>query len=251
MLDRPRSHAPLRRFASCSRALALALVAAALTPTPARAQTRGSGIQLTPDSARYLISKDVGLNRWAISYNLADKTITGNVFPTDGSAPQFVWCERVSQTTSPDPATIQVTLDCFGAPPCEASPCLATSWTPIGQVEVPGSFLLPVATGSTLSGNVQPIFTASCAISSACHAADGREPVLTEGRAHAATVGVPAIQDSTRDFVDPFSPDGSYLLDKILGVASSGSEMPPDGRPLGSAEVEAIRTWILEGAANN
>jgi hypothetical protein len=248
MLDRPRSPSRLPRFTI--RSLAVALVAIGLVPVPARAQ-RGSGIQLTPDSARYLISKDVGVNRWAISYDLADETITGNVFPTDGSAPQFVWCERLSQTTNPDPAAIEVTLDCFGAPPCESSPCLASSWTAIGQVQVPGSFLLPVATRSTLSGNVQPIFTQSCAVSSACHAADGREPVLAEGRAHASVFEVPAIQDSTKDFVAPFSPDGSYLLDKILGIASSGSEMPPDGRPLGSAEVESIRRWILEGAADN
>ena len=98
---------------------------------------------------------------------------------------------------------------------------------------------------------MQPILTASCAISSACHAADGRAPRLAAGLAHDAIVDVPAVQDSTKDFVARFSPEGSYLLDKILGVASSGTEMPPDGRPLSSAEVDVIRNWIREGAADN
>jgi hypothetical protein len=230
---------------------ALATLALLLAALPVHAQSRGSGIQLGPDSARYLISKDVGGNRWAISYNLADKTVTGNVFPTDGGDPQFVWCEEVSKTASPDPAAVQVTLDCFGAPPCEQAPCPPSAWVPIGEVQVPGSFLLPAGTRATLSANVQPILTASCAISAACHAADGRAPVLTAGRSRGATVDVPAIQDSSKDFVARFSPEGSYLLDKVLGVASSGEPMPPEGRPLTTAEIDAIRDWIREGAADN
>jgi hypothetical protein len=231
--------------------LAFSLLALLFLTSPAAAQPRGSGIQLGPDSARYLISKDVAGNRWAISYNLADKTVTGNVFPTDGGDPQFVWCEEVSRTDSSDPAAIEITLGCFGAPPCERAQCAASAWVAIGEVQVPGSFLLPPGTQSTLGGNVQPILTASCAISAACHAADGRAPVLVEGRSHGETVDVAAIQDSSKDFVARFSPDGSYLLDKILGTASSGDPMPPAGRPLGNAEVDAIRAWILEGAADN
>src|SRR5262245_33134887 len=132
--------------------------------SPVAAQTRGSGIQLGPDSANYLISKDVAGNRWAISYDLSDGTVTGNVFPTDGGEPQFGWCEEIARTSSPDPATIEVTLRCFGAPPCDRAPCSADAWVPIGEVPVPGSFLLPPGTQSTLSGNVQPILNASCAI---------------------------------------------------------------------------------------
>ena len=45
--------------------------------------------------------------------------------------------------------------------------------------------------------------------------------------------------------------DETYLLDKVLGVASSGDAMPPVGRPLSTAEVDAIRAWIREGAADN
>jgi hypothetical protein len=234
----------------CHR-LVLALLLLVVMASAAAAQTRGSGIQLGPDSARYLISKDVAGNRWAISYNLSDKTVTGNVFPTDGGEPQFVWCEEIARTSSPDPAAVQVTLRCFGAPPCDRAPCAADAWVPIGDVPVPGSFLLPPGTQSTLDGNVQPILTASCAISAACHAADGRDPKLVARQTHGATVDVPAIQDSSKPFVARFAPERSYLLDKILGIASSGEAMPPEGRPLGSAEVELIRSWIREGAADN
>ena len=37
---------------------------------------RSSGIQLTPDSGRYLINKDVGTERWSISFNVGDGTVT-------------------------------------------------------------------------------------------------------------------------------------------------------------------------------
>ncbi len=56
------------------------------------AAQRQSGIQRTPDGARVLVSKDVGGQRYAITLNVADGTVTGNVFSTDGSAPQFISC---------------------------------------------------------------------------------------------------------------------------------------------------------------
>jgi hypothetical protein len=51
-------------------------------------------IQVTPDQKRILISKDVGSQRWAITYNLDDHTATGNVFFAGGGDPQFVWCRQ-------------------------------------------------------------------------------------------------------------------------------------------------------------
>jgi hypothetical protein len=117
-------------------------------------------------------------------------------------------------------------------------------------VTVQGSFLLPRNTRSTLAGNVQPIFSASCANSDACHAAN-RAPDLLPGRSWNATFEVPAIQDPESFFVAPFNADGSYLLDKILGIQSSGARMPLGGTPLNAEQTDLIRNWILEGAANN
>jgi len=226
-------------------------VAAWLLPALASAQ-RQSGIQLPPDSARYLISKDVGTDRWAITYNLDDKTVTGNVFSTAGSAPQFVWCATQSVQQAANPADAQYTLRCQFAGACAAAPCTSAVWdasAPI-DVTVPGSFLLPPQTRATLAGNVQPIFNASCANSDACHA-DNRAPDLLPGRAWAATFGVPSIQDSGTFFVAAFDPGASYLFGKILGIQSSGARMPLGATPLDEAQTTAIREWILEGAANN
>ena len=241
-----------RRAWRAPRAAAAALaIGFVLTSGAAHAQ-RQSGIQLTPDSGRYLISKDVGTDRWAISYNLDDKTVTGNVFPTGGGAPQFVWCTTTSVTQADDPAAAQYNLSCQFAQPCAAAPCPPAGWQGSGPVPVtvPGSFLLPPSTHSTLAGNVQPIFSSTCATSETCHAG-GQTPDLESGLAWHSTFGVPAPQNPDKSLVAAFQPDASYLLDKVLGIASSGSRMPQGGQPLSDAQIAAIRAWIEEGAANN
>jgi len=231
--------------------LATMVFAGLAVATPASAQ-RASGIQLTPDSGRYLISKDVGSDRWAITYNLDDKTVTGNVFSTAGAPPQFVWCTTTSVVQDPDPAAAQYNLSCQFAGVCEAAPCVATQWSvsPPVAVTVPGSFLLPPQTQATLAGNVQPLFSASCANSSSCHA-NAQTPDLLPGRSWAATFGILSTENTDKLYVAPFDSAGSYLLDKILGIQSSGSRMPLGETPLDDTQTAAIRNWILEGAANN
>ena len=229
-------------------ALATALVAALATGAAAQ----GSGLQQTPDSARYLISKDVGAERWAISYNLNDKTVTGNVFKTDGSAPSFVFCNNLVEAISPNPAETQYTLDCYGADACAAAPCTGSQWTLIAAgIQLPGSFLLPAQTKATYSGNVQPIFTQSCATNLACHVAGGAGPVdLSAPGSYPAIFGVPASQDPAKNYVTAFQPDVSYLFNKIEGTGL-GSRMPLGAAPLTAEQTDAIRNWILEGAAQN
>jgi hypothetical protein len=241
-------HRPPSRRIAVGALVALGTLALA---TSARAQ-RESGIQITPDSARYLISKDVGSDRWAITYNLQDKTVTGNVFSTAGSPPQFVSCSTTSVDQAADPAAAQYNLSCQFAGVCASAPCDPSAWTmgPPVAVTVPGSFLLPPNTQSTLAGNVQPIFTASCANSSACHA-DAQAPDLLAGRSWESIFDVPSTEDPSKPYVAPFDGAGSYLLDKVLGIQSSGSRMPLGTTPLDETQTAAIRNWILEGAANN
>jgi hypothetical protein len=229
-------------------ALATALVATFATGAAAQ----GSGLQQTPDSARYLISKDVGAERWAISYNLNDKTVTGNVFKTDGSPPSFVYCNNLIEAISPNPADIQYTLDCYGADACAAAPCTSSQWTLIAAgIQLPGSFLLPAQTKATFNGNVQPIFTQSCATNLACHVDGGAGPVnLSSPGSYAAIFGIAASQDPTKNYVTAFQPDVSYLFNKIEGTGL-GSRMPLGAPPLSAEQTEAIRAWILEGAAQN
>jgi hypothetical protein len=108
-----------------------------------------SGLQITPDGARTLISKDVGAERWAITYNPDDDTVTGNVFSPGGGDPKFVWCERTGDNGDPDPYTVQINFSCSGADACESPSCPAGQWTQIAQVTLPGSFFLPPVAGSS------------------------------------------------------------------------------------------------------
>lgn len=110
-----------------------------------------SGVQITPDGARTLISKDVGNERWAITYNPDDDTVTGNVFSPGGGEPQFVWCQRTGDNGDPDPYTVQIDFTCSGAGACDSLSCPTGEWSLIAQVTLPGSFLLPPPAGSSAS----------------------------------------------------------------------------------------------------
>ena len=219
------------------------------------ARAQEAGVQLTPDSARYLISKDVGTERWAISVNAEDRTATGNVFMADGSPTAFVWCDITDIAPDPDPARSVYTLSCWGADACTAAPCTESEWRFIRDgIELTGSFLLPPGTASTLSGNVQGILTNKCAFSPACHAVGGAGNVdLAEGATWKATFEVESQQREGAYFVVPFSPGSSYLLDKIKGDLGpdEGSRMPLGAPPLSDEETATIRRWIREGAVDN
>jgi IPT/TIG domain-containing protein len=107
---------------------------------------------------------------------------------------------------------------------------------------------------STLSANVQPIFTASCATAS-CHVTGGTTPMSLEaGKSLAALVGVVSTSCAPTLRVLACGPlrSQSVLVDKILATASSppcsGSPMPR-GAPLTAAQKQAIVDWVAQGAA--
>ncbi|MFM7140611.1 MAG: hypothetical protein ACKO2K_01660 [Alphaproteobacteria bacterium] len=243
----------LRRARLVAAALLATAGAVALLATgEASAQARASGTQMTPDSRRYLINKDVGGERWAISYNLQDRTVTGNVFQADGSAPSFVWCTIASHVPAGDPAANQYLLDCWGAPQCEAAPCSDDDWKVIQQgIPIGGSFLLPPGTRVTFKANIEPVLDAQCA-TTGCHA--GTSPAqgldLSSGKAYDAIFRKPSSQDADHLLVEPFDPEASHLFGKITG-AETGARMPLGGAPLSDEVIGAFRQWILEGAAEN
>ena len=107
------------------------------------AQNVPSALQIAPDSKRTLVSKDVGGERWAITKNADDGTVSGNVFTSDGAEPKFVWCEPIGNDGNPDPSAVLVTYACSGADRCNASPCTADQWSFLSEVTLPGSFFLP------------------------------------------------------------------------------------------------------------
>ncbi|MEO2170007.1 MAG: S8 family serine peptidase [bacterium] len=102
-----------------------------------------TGLQISPDGKRTLLSKDLGGERWAIVANADDGSVTGNVFLADGSDPAFVWCARVGDDASEDPYERVLTFSCEGANACAEGNCDADEWNYIAEVELPGSFFLP------------------------------------------------------------------------------------------------------------
>jgi mono/diheme cytochrome c family protein len=114
----------------------------------------------------------------------------------------------------------------------------------------------PPGDSVTLSGDVQPIFTANCAVSG-CHA--GTSPAvgqnLSAGQAWAAIVNVTSQESPALMRVRPFLPDSSYLVHKIQGtqgsVGGGGGQMPLGGSPLAAEQIATIRAWITAGALDN
>jgi hypothetical protein len=114
----------------------------------------------------------------------------------------------------------------------------------------------PPGDSVTLSGDVQPIFTANCAVSG-CHA--GTSPAvgqnLSAGQAWAAIVNVTSQESPALMRVRPFLPDSRYLVHKIQGtqgsVGGGGGQMPLGGSPLAAEQIATIRAWITAGALDN
>lgn len=136
----------------------LALVA----PRSAHAQAGGGrGATLTIDRLNHLVTKDVGSERWSISYSLQPFTsdqggvvtrflnVTGNVYQQDGAPPSFVYClQRPDSTGTLDDPSSELRFVCLGSDACDstARDCAARAWQPIANdVRLPASFFLPPA----------------------------------------------------------------------------------------------------------
>lgn len=113
------------------------LLTAALFAATALSASAQSGLQITPDGQRTLISKDLAAQRWAITLNADDGTVTGNVFAADGGPPSFVWCSETARTDA------DITFACSGADPCPLAPCPADEWSFIAEATLPHSFFQP------------------------------------------------------------------------------------------------------------
>ena len=113
----------------------------------------------------------------------------------------------------------------------------------------------PPATGNSsisFHSQIQPIFTANCAVSS-CHA--GPTPQqgmdLSSGKAYASIVNVKSIEVPTYYRVKPSYSDSSFLYFKITGNSIAGIRMPYQRAPLSSSDIQTIKNWIDQGAQNN
>ena len=117
-----------------------------------------------------------------------------------------------------------------------------------GDFVVQFTITTPVMLGPTLDEIQAVVFTPNCA-TSGCHA--GGNPAgglnLEAGNSHAMLVGVPSSGNAAVNRVEPGQPDNSYLVQRIDGTVTP--RMPLGGAPLSTEEIDAIRQWILDGAA--
>jgi hypothetical protein len=120
--------------------------------------------------------------------------------------------------------------------------------------QVGDSVAFTVAGERTLSGSVQPIFTAHCAVPG-CHTGPGSplgEDLSTPSSSHATTVNVPSQELPARVRVVPGDPENSYTVNKVRGDAGIvGGRMPLGGPPLSAQEIQVLVDWIRAGAKNN
>ena len=127
-------------------------------------------------------------------------------------------------------------------------------------------------TGSqvTLQNDVQPILTANCAVAG-CHAAPLVAPMSMEaGQTFGSLVGQASCEAPGVKRVEPGNGAASYIIRKLEGTQSAfpgaaactgcgnftavgdcGAQMPFGGAPLPPPEIQLIRDWIDQGAANN
>ncbi len=98
----------------------------------------------------------------------------------------------------------------------------------------------------SFSQQVQPIFNGSC---TGCHGVEG-DLSLTAGASYGQLVNITAQSSCTQLVrVLPLKADSSVLYLKLSG-SSCGSRMPQGGS-LSQTDIDRIRDWINEGAANN
>ena len=104
--------------------------------------------------------------------------------------------------------------------------------------------------------NVQIIFTAHCA-KSGCHAGTSPEhnQNLDSLNSYSYIVNISSVEEPTLKRIKPGDPSNSYLLQKVKGTITNGTDrMPFDqmaGGPNGyllQAEIDTIQSWIQNGA---
>jgi hypothetical protein len=97
----------------------------------------------------------------------------------------------------------------------------------------------------TYSGTIQPIFNTRCTDHHGPGGSGGLN--LREGSSYDNLVGKNSTTYSAPR-VAVGDPDASVLYNKVAGTGVFGQQMPAGETPLSSAQIEAIRTWIAEGA---
>lgn len=106
--------------------------------------------------------------------------------------------------------------------------------------------------GATFTRVQNEIFNPSCALSGCHNAGSARASQdLSEGAAYNNIVNVPSSQQASKDRIEPFDLENSYMWLKVNGDPSiSGGRMPVGGS-LSQSQFDLLRDWILAGAPND
>lgn len=198
---------------------------------PCPSSGRESGIQRRPDGKGILVSKDVGGERYAITENLDDGSLTGNVFFTDGRPPVFLFCEALGgnayscsgadrcrdTTCAPYAFLANITLpaDFFSVPPgCPSFQAVGTVQLPADFFATPSTTRGPLAVGlrQVVGNNPFGGLTKSAGAASVGMLARART-----GGAHAASTFV--------DVTNECPAGGSEVFHCEVGVADDGSNV--------------------------
>jgi hypothetical protein len=128
----------------------LAFAAFVLLASNAAALAASGGVQWSPDKRRLLAQKDVGDQRWAITLNLDDLSVSGNVFFPNGSPPAFVFCD--AQSVTHNIADLVITYRCRGSDQTQVV-FDSQDWNLISDnIPLSGSFFAPTPGTCDLSG---------------------------------------------------------------------------------------------------
>jgi len=98
--------------------------------------------------------------------------------------------------------------------------------------------------------DVEPLLAKACAT---CHNSNPQTFSLEVGKAYASLVNVPALHPACSGLlrVKPGDPDNSELTVSMTSSTCLPDRMPQGGPYLGTDQVDLVRTWISQGAANN
>jgi len=153
----------------------------------------------------------------------------------------------VSSSSSTSLAVIISSSLVATAPSDDAVPVVVTNPAP-GGGSATAYYGLAHAT-STLSANVQPIFTASCANAGGCHSGN-QAPLLTSGNSYNSIVGKPCTECPPRLYVQACGPraDQSYVVAKLTATSICSGTRMPKAQPLTAAQIQLLRDWVAQGA---
>jgi hypothetical protein len=164
----------------------------------------------------------------------------------NGGTPPYSFVSR-GDTTKVLPAVIGSTLTLRSLAAGSSTITIGDASSPRLTVTVNATVIAAVS----FSAQVQPIFTASCAVTG-CHIPGGNGPMSMEASVSRGNLVGVDMRNSACGGKRVVAGDAnaSGTVKKLEGT-TCGNRMPLGGSALPTAQIDVIRTWINQGARNN